>query len=290
MAKAALKASGVPAAAQRKGAAAIEKKAQALGRLEVKYVPAQLIAPNSYNPNRQSDNEFALLIKSITEDGFTQPIVVVRTADRSDEHYTIVDGEHRFRAAVQLGYAEIPVAIAPMTLEQARIATLRHNRARGSEDIELATQVLRDLQQLGALDWAQDSLGLSDVEVNRLLDDIPAPEALAAEEFTPAWTPAGQAGSMASETGTAQIGEQATVSQSLAAADALRNRERAIESAKTEQEKTKAAEDNAVYRVSCIFAADEGKMVKGILGDNPAAGLLALCRAEAERRAAAEGG
>lgn len=276
----------VSAAAQRRGRQAVEKKSQALGRLEVRYVNVTEIAPNSYNPNRQSEREFELLIKSITEDGFTQPIVVVKTEGQEGK-FTIVDGEHRFRAAVKIGYTEIPVAITPMTIEQARIATLRHNRARGSEDIELATQVLRDLQSMGALEWAQDSLDLSDVEVNRLLDDIPAPEALAAEEFSPAWAPTGPAGSVVGEGGTAQIGEQAVASQSMAASDALRARETALASAKTDQERTAAARDNAVYRVSCIFASSEADVVKAVLGDNPAANLLALCRAEADRRAAA---
>ena len=70
-----------------------------------------------------------------------------------------------------------------------RVSTLRHNRARGSEDIQLTAQVMRDLEKLGALDWAQDTLMLSDVEVNRLLEDVPAPESLKNEEFSTAWTP-----------------------------------------------------------------------------------------------------
>ena len=76
-----------------------------------------------------------------------------------------------------------------MTYEQARIATLRHNRARGSEDIELTSEVLRDLENLGALDWAQDSLMMDDLELQRMLEDIPAPEAMGDEEFGTAWIP-----------------------------------------------------------------------------------------------------
>jgi ParB/RepB/Spo0J family partition protein len=140
------------------------------------------VHPNDYNPNRQNDHEFRLLCSSMREDGFTQPIIVA-------QDHTIVDGEHRWRAAHEIGLELIPVVVVPMEAAQARIATLRHNRARGSEDIELATQVLRDLEKLGALDWAQDSLDLSDVELQRLLEDIPAPEALAKEQFSEAWVP-----------------------------------------------------------------------------------------------------
>ncbi len=276
----------VSAAAQRKGRAAVEKKAQALNRLEVKYVPADHVTPNSYNPNRQSDAEFNLLIKSITEDGFTQPIVVVRTEGQEDR-YTIVDGEHRFRAAVRLGYAEVPVAIAPMTLEQARIATLRHNRARGSEDIELATAVLRDLEAVGALGWAQDSLGLSQVEVDRLLQDIGAPEALAAEDFSPAWnpTPPQAITNDANTHAPASSGGESMMSgQTLAASDALREREKAVSEAKTVEDKRKAAEESKVFRLSVIFADAEADVVKAVLGDSPAAGILRLCQEEAARR------
>ena len=117
------------------------------------------------------------------EDGFTQPVIVQKSTGE------IVDGEHRWRASQALNMEKIPVVYVDMTDEQRRVSTLRHNRARGSEDIQLTAQVMRDLEKLGALDWAQDTLMLSDVEVNRLLEDVPAPESLKNEEFSTAWTP-----------------------------------------------------------------------------------------------------
>jgi hypothetical protein len=171
-----------------KGKAKVEKLNNKLERLVIEYAPIDSIHNNSYNPNRQSDHDFQLLLASIREDGFTQPIIVQRASRE------IVDGEHRWRAARELGYTEIPIVLTDMTPEQMRIATLRHNRARGSEDVELSVQVLRDLEKLGALDWAQDSLLLDDVELNRLLEDIPVPEALMAEAFTEAWEPSPESG------------------------------------------------------------------------------------------------
>src|SRR5262245_4862528 len=165
-----------------KGTAQVERAAQQLSTLTVEYVPADSIKPNDYNPNRQNEHEFRLLMKSIQEDGFTQPIIV-------GQDDVIVDGEHRWRAGKTLGMDTLPIVRVPMQGAQARIATLRHNRARGSEDLELSVEVLRDLERLGALDWAADSLDLSDKELERLLEDIPAPEALAAESFGEAWVP-----------------------------------------------------------------------------------------------------
>lgn len=249
-----------------KGRKAVEKTANALKTLKVTYVKATDLKPNSYNPNRQSPHDFELLLRSMREDGFTQPIVA---QSKTSE---IVDGEHRWRAALELGYEEIPVVFVDMTIEQMRIATLRHNRARGSEDIELSAQVLRDLSELGALDWAQDSLMLDDVEIQRMLDDVPAPEAFGDAEWTDAWTP-GTPDDDDSERPT--LGEHSMTS---AASTILRQREQKLREAKTEEERQQARRETAVYRVSLIFADEEAEAVKAVLEPSPAKNLLAVCR------------
>ncbi len=225
------------------------------------------IQPNEYNPNRQSDHDFGLLLKSMEEDGFTQPIIVQSDTD------TIVDGEHRWRAASQLGYAEVPIVRVPMTPEQMRIATLRHNRARGSEDIELSAQVLRDLQSLGALDWAQDSLMLDDIEINRLLEDIPVPQALASEDFSPAWEPVAreEVFSINEKSGTMAGMTPAAISQ-------LRDVERRVEAATTEEDRVLARKEIDIFRVSLSFTGVEAETVRAVLGEEPANKVLELCR------------
>ncbi len=262
---------------KQKGSAVVEKKNQALEKLEIVYAQLTEIKPNEYNPNRQSDADFDLLLRSITEDGFTQPIVAVRNDgdDAGQYPYTIVDGEHRWRAASQLGMAEVPLAVVPMTLEQARIATLRHNRARGSEDIELATEVLRDLEKLGALDWAQDSLALSDDELNRLLEDIPTPEALARDEFLEAWEPQ-QVSHQIQTVQTSAGTEQNDLTP--AAIDMARQREKRLQEAHSEEEKEMIAKERSVYRVNLTFTNEEAVVVKEVLGDRPAVKLLEMCQ------------
>ncbi len=264
-----------------KGSSVVEKKNQALEKLEIVYASLTEIKPNEYNPNRQSDADFDLLKRSITEDGFTQPIVAVRTVGEFAEEYpfTIVDGEHRWRAASELGMTEVPLAVVPMSLEQARIATLRHNRARGSEDIELATEVLRDLEKLGALEWAQDSLALSDDELNRLLEDIPTPEALARDEYLEAWEPKETVHNIESVTTSVGI-EQNDLTP--AAISAAREREGRLADARTEEERIMINKERSVYRVNLTFTNDEAKVVKQVLGDRPAIKLLEMCQTEAK--------
>ena len=247
-----------------KGKAALEKKNEALEKLAIEYIGIGEVKPNDYNPNRQSDHEFTLLKKSMAEDGFTQPIIVATDL-------TIVDGEHRWRAADALGFTEIPVVRVPMEAAQARIATLRHNRARGSEDIQMAVDVLRDLEKLGALDWAQDSLELSDEELNRLLDDIPAPEALAGEEFSQAWNP-----SITTEEN-ADIAE-ASLDATPAAIEQRRAVEQALQAAKTEEEREQIRADRNIYRLSLTFTNEEATTVRSALGDSPAQTILDWCK------------
>lgn len=285
------------ARADRKGRKEVDKTTRALKTLEVTYLPPDKIKPNPWNPNRQSQHDFELLLRSMEEDGFTQSVVCVRLTEEDFEtpaikdagylevgDVMIVDGEHRWRAGNKLGYPEIPVAITPMTAAQAMIATLRHNRARGSEDIEMAADLLRDLEQLGALGWAQDSLMMDDVEIQRLLDDIPAPEALAAEQYGGAWEPdrgvdpAGEALQVAGQTVDAPSG-QWTKAASPAAVEAAREREHRMAEAKTDEQRAMVKQDTArdFYRLSLVFSGEEATTVKSALGGAPAETLASMC-------------
>jgi ParB-like chromosome segregation protein Spo0J len=295
-----------------KGRKAVEKKANALGTLRVTYARAIDISPNQYNPNRQSDHDFELLVRSMLEDGFTQPIVAQDgTLAPSGE---IVDGEHRWTCSIVVEWLrrqnadftaqeirdarerrieilekmpdlEIPVVFVAMTREQARIATLRHNRARGSEDIELSAQVLRDLRELGALDWAADSLMLDDVELQRLLEDVPVPEVLQSEDFSQAWAP-----TLRTDTSeTRELGSNGgtnVVSSTTAATESLRQAERRVAEARTGEEKKAAQQDIQIYRLNLVFSSEQAILVKAALGDNPADALLELCRLKVESQPA----
>jgi len=248
-----------------------------LESLVVQYIDPAELQPNEYNPNRMSENDFELLLRSMREDGFTQPIIA-RRANKQ-----IVDGEHRWRAGTHLKMPTVPVVLVDMTDEQARIATLRHNRARGSEDMLLAAEVLRDLEKLGALGWAQDSLMLSDAEVEKLLADVPAPEALAGEQFTDAWTPQSRSAQEAA-TGSVQAQEQhdaggvVTAAMSVQAVERQRAHEQRLAEARTEEERTTISRERVTYRLNLLFSDDEAQLVKGTLGERPAERILELCR------------
>ena len=253
-----------------KGKAAVERTNVVLERLSVEYVPIDSIKPNPYNPNRQGEHEFAMLRRSMEEDGFTQPVIV----DRSSME--IVDGEHRWRMGSQLGYTDIPVVFVDMDEAQRRISTMRHNKARGTHDVELDAELLRDLQRLGSADWAQDALGLTDLEMQRLVDDVDVTEALASDEYAEAWAP-----DKMREADSPDIAMTHT-SPTAAATETLRRREEALKAARTAEERARARKDNDVYRVTLIFSGDEAKVVRKVLADHPAGVILALCQTAVE--------
>ena len=261
----------------RKGRKAIEITKQRLERLVIEYVPISQIRPNEYNPNRQSEQEHEMLLRSIVDNGFTQPVIVTHDG-------VIVDGEHRWKAAQALGMTSLPVVVVDMTQEQMRIATLSHNKARGSHDLQLEVQVLRDLESLGALSWAQDSLMISDEEIQKLLSDIPAPESLMSEDFSTAWEPdALTADSDAdflsqTETRTHEVGAGHTRSMTAETLNRVREREERIKQAKTEQDRQAAKQDKAFYRLSLVFHGEEAELVKGALGKEPAQRIVEMCR------------
>lgn len=226
-----------------------KSKQEEIRFLDVTYLPIDKIIPNDYNPNRQSDHEFELLCRSIEEDGFTQPVLV------NKDNLKIIDGEHRWRAMKALDYKEIPVCLTTMDEIKSKIATLRHNRARGSEDIQRAADVFRDLDGMGATDWAKDSLILGDIESRMMLEMIPKAELNLRTE------------NMSYD----QI------------QDAL-EQEKALEKIKKDEEKLMSEKDGKKYTLQFTFLADEALIVKTVVGREHATGVLALCKEAIERR------
>lgn len=256
----------------RKGRKAVQAgAANRLESLKVEYLPVDAVRPNDYNPNRQSDRDFALLLRSMSEDGFTQPIIAQRSSRM------IVDGEHRWRAARELGLPEIPIVFVDMTDEQMRVATLRHNRARGSEDVDLSAQVLRDLRELGALDWAQDSLLINDRELDKMLEDVDAAQTLAGDDWNEAWTP-----TRVNNTTQERDGKNGRTSATEATVKVHQAAVERLQAAKTDAERIVIERDarKGNYRVVLNFQEADADLVKAVLEPNPAQRLLEICREE----------
>ena len=136
-------------------------------------VPVEKIEPNTYNPNSVEPPELSLLYDSIKEDGYTMPIVCYY--DKSRDTYIIVDGFHRYR--VILDHPDIydreqgmlPVSVIDKPIDCRMASTIRHNRARGSHDVDLMSNIIKELHELGRSDaWISKHLGMEKDEILRL--------------------------------------------------------------------------------------------------------------------------
>lgn len=97
---------------------------------EIVWLPPDMLVPNAWNPNRMDAFMYARAVESIREFGFIDPI----TARPCKGKYEIIDGEHRWKAASDLGLSLIPVFVLELTDAKAKKLTILLNELRGSAD------------------------------------------------------------------------------------------------------------------------------------------------------------
>lgn len=155
---------------------------------DVKIVDHDALKPNDYNPNKVTEDNLALLERSIRTNGWTLPIVV-----RPD--MTIIDGFHRWTVSGReplksdLG-GKVPIVIVDHDDHADDIyGTITHNRARGTHLLEPMKAIVKELIDSGkTIKEIAKQLGMRDEEVFRL-SDISRDEfleMLAAQEYSQA--------------------------------------------------------------------------------------------------------
>jgi ParB-like chromosome segregation protein Spo0J len=154
----------------------------------VEWVDPATLRANSWNPNHQAPPEARLLKLSLIEDGWTAPFVV----GDDDE---IIDGYHRWVLGMKdndvraLTDGLVPVVRLDIGPGHRRLATVRHNRARGTHHVLGMADIVADLLDMGMT--AQDigaRLEMDDEEVDRLADRGQMTKRGAAAEFGSGWT------------------------------------------------------------------------------------------------------
>ena len=155
-------------------------------------VPIEKVEPNTYNPNAVAPPEMRLLYDSIKADGYTMPIVCYY--DKEHDKYIIVDGFHRYRVMLEnediyeREHGMLPVSVIDKNLDQRMASTIRHNRARGSHNVSLMSNIIRELHELGRSDaWISKHLGMDRDEILRLKQLTGLTELFRDQEFSQAW-------------------------------------------------------------------------------------------------------
>lgn len=155
---------------------------------------SEMVEANEYNPNAVAPPEMKLLYESILNDGYTMPIV----SFNDETIIRIVDGFHRRETERRnadisdstLGY--IPLT----TIRQSQVggsdrmaSTIRHNRARGTHNIELMSQIVSELVEMGKGDaWICKHIGMSVDELLRLKQITGLASLFLNKDFSNSWT------------------------------------------------------------------------------------------------------
>lgn len=157
-------------------------------------VPVEKIKPNTYNPNAVAPPEMKLLYDSIKADGYTMPIVCYY--DKDEDLYIIVDGFHRYRIMLEnqdiydREQGMLPVSVINKSLDQRMASTIRHNRARGNHDVDLMSNIVKELHELGRSDaWISRHLGMDKDEILRLKQITGLAALFKDVNFGQAWQP-----------------------------------------------------------------------------------------------------
>jgi ParB-like chromosome segregation protein Spo0J len=155
-------------------------------------VPLEKVKANDYNPNAVAPPEMALLETSIWEDGYTQPVVTYY--DKDQDMYIVVDGFHRYtvlktsKRIFERENGMLPIVVIDKELGDRMASTIRHNRARGTHNIELMSNIVAELVEMGKGDrWICQHIGMSADELLRLKQITGVAALFANRSFSDSW-------------------------------------------------------------------------------------------------------
>lgn len=152
------------------------------------------IETQKINPNAIAPPEQELLYQSIKNDGYTMAIVAFRQADGT---IRVVDGFHRrlmermHKDISDSTFNRVPITLIRKSQEDEgnRMAsTIRHNRARGTHNIELMSTIVAELVEMGKGDpWICKHIGMSADELLRLKQITGLASLFTNKEFSKSW-------------------------------------------------------------------------------------------------------
>ena len=142
--------------------------------------PVRAIVPNPHQPRSQFEEQtLRELADSIREHGLIQPLIVTRTGE---DHYTLIAGERRWRAARLAGLETVPVVIKDVAPQQMLEMALVENVQRSDlNPLEEALAYKHLSEEFGLTqDQIAQRVGKSRVAVANTLRLLKLPEAIKA--------------------------------------------------------------------------------------------------------------
>lgn len=144
-----------------------------MNNLEIKNTNIGQIHGYERNARNHPESQIKQIIKSITEFGFNNPILI-------DEHGEIIAGHGRYIAAKQMGLSTVPsITLSHLNEKQKRAYRLADNKIaeNGGWNLELLQLEIKDLEQICAGDLDIRITGFNDAELDQIInlgDTVPA--------------------------------------------------------------------------------------------------------------------
>lgn len=159
---------------------------------DVRWLRADTLRPNTWNPNFVLSQEMRLLEHSLLTNGWIQPIVI-------NTSLLIIDGFHRWRLSIEETsrvFKQFSGMVPCVTLEigdgEAKLLTVRINRAKGSHQGHLMAQLVQQLVYEDGFTEEQIARGIGATlpEVRLLCQNsIFKHKNLESYEYSKAWVP-----------------------------------------------------------------------------------------------------
>jgi len=134
----------------------------------MEYIPINKLILNTWNPNIMDSQTYQALSESFREFGDIDPILVRDLGNK----YQIIDGEHRYKIARDLGIDKIQCIVVDVSDTQAKRLTQIMNRTKGKDDPEKLMNLLDSLLLELSEDEVVSGLPYSPDDLASLIDDL----------------------------------------------------------------------------------------------------------------------
>jgi len=129
-------------------------------------VPVDSLSVDGDNPNEQSDEMFGLLCDNMRQKGWIGNHII------ADTDGMIADGEHRWRAAQEIGLNEVPVKFYEIDDAERRLWRQELNKISGTHDTKRDALEYDYLLDAGKSDAVHDLVDAADEDLDELLAEI----------------------------------------------------------------------------------------------------------------------
>lgn len=134
-----------------------------------KSIPVDCLFADIHNPNIMSKTNFLKLLRNIGFSGLYEPLIV-RPIGKKDDKYQIINGYHRAKALVELGYRNIDCVVWCVDDFQKNIQLLTLNRLCGKDDLMKKIKILEKVTIKGNLARIARYLVQTETQIRRILD------------------------------------------------------------------------------------------------------------------------